>query len=202
MHISLTKDTVTGELARLLAAAKRPKSIYAAGAKAVQVEILRHLTDLQSRGNQRGWPSRKFFRGGPDSVSKHVGIASLTDTGATITIADPRFIHRIEGGTVTAKRVKSLAIPLTAEAYAMGGKGTLRELAPDLVLIKTARGAYLARPTRGKGKNKGKSQLKFLFKLVKSVTHKPHPSEMPDKTALTDSARAAMLTAARLLITQ
>jgi len=196
MHISLTKDTVTPELARLLRESKRPKSIYAAGAKAVQVELIRHLQTLQSRGNQKGWPSRKFFAGGPDSVRKKVGLADLSDTGATITIADPRFVHRIEGGTVTPKRAGSLAIPLTAEAYAMSGKGTLRQVAKDLVLIKTKNGSFLARPSKAKGK----SPLRFLFMLLKSVTHKPHPQEMPDKSKLTATAQEAMLKAAKLLV--
>ena len=197
MHVSLTQNTLTPELSRLIREAKHPRSIYGAGAKAVQIGIVKHLQDLQSRGNQRGWPERKFFSGGPDSVRKKVGIARLDDTGATITIADPRFIHRIEGGTVTAKRAKMIAIPLTAEAYAAGGKGTLRQSMPGLIVIKTAKGAWLAMPTAGRGKSA--DSLRFLFKLVRSVTHKPHPSEMPDAAKLSAAAQSAMLKAAAML---
>ena len=97
IQISLTKDTITPELQRLLAAAKHPMSILGAGAKSVQKGIVKHLVDLQGRGNVHGWPSKHFLSGGPDSVRKHVGVASLTDTSAVITIADARFVHRIEG---------------------------------------------------------------------------------------------------------
>jgi hypothetical protein len=41
-------------------------------------------------------------------VRKNVGISSLTDSGAVVTIADPRFVHRITGGTVKAERGKKL----------------------------------------------------------------------------------------------
>lgn len=198
MLLRLDKDTITPELQRLLREVKRPRSLYAAGAKAVQKGIVAHLIDLQSRGNRRGWPDRKFFSGGPDSVRKRVGIASLTDTGATITIADPRFVHRILGGTVSAKRARLLAIPLTAEAYAAGGKGTVRESMPDLVMIKTRKGLYLARTTDNRGK--GQDQLRVLFKLVPRATHRPHPDEQPKLKVLSAAAQAAMLKAAAILL--
>ena len=197
IQISLTKDTITPELQRLLAAAKHPKSILGAGAKSVQKGIVKHLVDLQGRGNVHGWPSKHFFSGGPDSVRKHVGVASLTDTSAVITIADARFVHRIEGGTITAKRAKMLAIPLTAEAYAASGKGTLRQSMPGLVIVKTPKGAYLAMPTAGRGK--GKDSLRFLFKLVPAVTTKPHPGDMPDAQKLGETARVDMMRAAEIL---
>ncbi|MEI6782699.1 MAG: hypothetical protein WCQ21_17455 [Verrucomicrobiota bacterium] len=108
IQISLTKDTITPELQRLLREAKHPMSIMGAGAKSVQKGIVKHLVDLQGRGNVHGWPSKHFFSGGPDSVRKHVGVASLTDTSAVITIADARFVHRIEGGTIHTKRAAEI----------------------------------------------------------------------------------------------
>jgi hypothetical protein len=198
MQFRLDKDTITPELSRIMREVKRPRSLYAAGAKAVQKGIVAHLQDLQSRGNAKGWPEKKFFSGGPDSVRKRVGISALSDAGAVVTIADPRFVHRIEGGTVTPKRAKSLAIPLTAEAYAASGKGTLREAMPGLVLIKTSKGAFLAMPTDNRGK--GRDQLRIMFKLVPSVTHRPHPDEMPDTEKLSEAARGAMQKAGEILL--
>jgi len=197
VRISITLDTISPELQRLIGASLRPRALYAAGAKSVQVQISEHLRALQARGNVKGWPAQKFFAGKATSVEKTVGISSLTDTGAVITIADPRFVHRIQGGPVNAKRGKYLAIPLTAEAYAASGKGSLRESMPGLVVIKFKRGLFLCRTVAGKGKVKGR--VFPMFKLVRGVTHRAHPDEMPDPDKLAAGAQEAMFKAARSL---
>jgi hypothetical protein len=194
MQFSLTKDTMTPSLKRKLARAEHPRVMMEAGAKAVQVDITKHLRTLQARGNEMGWPSQKFFAGGPNSVEKNVGIASVTDKSAVITIADPRFIHRITGGTVTAKRAGALTVPLTAEAGALSGKGSLRQSAPWLKLIKTPKGAFLVKVFAARAPE-------FMFLLLKSVTHSPHPNEAPDVKRLAEKAGSAMMKAARLLET-
>ncbi len=207
--IIIKRDTITPELQRLFATTKNPRAIMEAGAKTVQVEISRHLRQLQARGNKKGWPPQRFFAGRSTSVEKNVGISSLTDRSATITIADPRFVHRIQGGQVTAKRRKFLAIPLTAEAYAAQGKGSIKESMPGLFVVKFKRGLYLVRETGEKTRNGATGKRKFgliqrlrifpLFKLVRSVTQKPHPEELPDPNQLSQAAAAAMLAAGKLL---
>jgi hypothetical protein len=204
MIFKLDRDVLTPDLKRMVKAVDRPRSIFEAGAKACQIHLKKWMRTLQARGNEKGWPSQKFFAGGKNSVEKNIGIARVDDRGAVITIADYRFVHRITGGTVTAKRKKFLAIPLTAEAYALGGKGTLRESAPDLVVIRTPRGTFLARSdfekVKGKGKGMTRQRLTFLFRLVRSVTHKGHPNEMPVAANLAADVRAGMLQAADILI--
>lgn len=219
MRFSLTRDTITPELARLQREVKRPIVLYQAGAKAVQVQLSKHMKRLQARGNQMGWPSKHFFAGSADSVEKRIGIAKISDTGAEITIADPRFVHRLTGGTVTPKRRQFLAIPLRADAYALSGKGSLRESAPGLKVWKFKRGLFLvkeveesrgAKSGRGRDASTGRftagtggvKRIRVLpmFKLVKSVTHRPKPEEMPPTAELATAARNAMLTAARLLL--
>jgi hypothetical protein len=180
MEISLTHDAVTPDLKRLLAEVSRPRVLIEAGAKTVQVEIVKHLRKLQARGNQMGWPSQGFFAGGRESVERNVGIAKISDDGALITIADLRFVHRLKGGPVSPKRAKRLAIPLRPEAYALAGQGTLRQSAPQLRL------------RRGQlGLMKG-GQWEAWFQLVKRVSHKPHPADAPDPAALAKAAHAAM----------
>lgn len=211
MNIKLDRDTITPELKHIMREVKSPLPLYQAGAKAVQVELTKHLRALEARGNKRGWPSKKFFAGGPDSVEKRVGVASISNSGAEITIADPRFVHRIEGGTVTPKRRKLLAIPLTAEAYRLSGTGSLRESMPGLKVWRFPRGLFLVKETEErrtksgkvtKGKGGGISRMRVLplFKLVRSVTHSPKPDEMPKAAELGAAAGRAMLTAARLLL--
>jgi len=209
MRIAITKDTITPELERLIRTAKNARPLFQAAGKATQVEISAHLRRLQARGNARGWPPQLFFAGKSTSVEKNVGIAYLSDKRVIVQIADPRFVHRIEGGTVIAKRKKNLAIPLTAEAYAASGKGSLVESMPGLKVIKLPRGVYLCREieepiTRGATGGRKFNRIKVrrvipLFKLVRSVTHRPHPEELPDAARLATAARNAMTTAAKLL---
>jgi hypothetical protein len=134
-------------------------------------------------------------------VERRLGINSVTDTSAVITIADPRFVHRIEGGTVRPKRRQWLAIPLTAAAYALSGKGSIRESMPGLKVWRFKRGLFIVRElgeSRGKGKI-GRARVILMFKLVKSVTHSPKQDEKPDEKQLGAAAGKAMERAARLL---
>jgi hypothetical protein len=209
MIFNLTRDTLTPDLKRKLKRLENPRPVIEAGAKAIQVEIKRHLRDLQSRGNEMGWPSQGFFARGRNAVEKHVGIAKLTDKGALITIADPRFVHRILGGTVTAKRGRLLAIPLRAEAYRLAGKGTIRESAPHLKLVVFPKGVYLIEEAKHRKGSYVKADgaggttrfiIKPWFKLVPRVTHRPHPDEAPREDALSAAASSAMTRAVDLLL--
>lgn len=202
MTFNLTRNTITPDLRDKLAKVQRPLTVIEAGAKAVQKGITKHLRTLQSRGNEMGWPAQKFFAGGPNSVEKNVGIAKLTDKGALITIADPRFVHRIEGGTVTPKRRKLLAIPLRAEAYKLGGKGSIKESAPFLKLVVFPKGVYLIEEqgNRKRGSKISRIVIRPWFKLVPKVTHRAKPNEKPNEQELANEANSAMTRAADLLI--
>jgi len=202
MTIKLSKNTITPELRRLMAQAKNPAPMFQAGAKAVQVAISTHLKSLQARGNLKGWPPQHFFAGAPASVERNVGIARVSNSGAEITIADPRFVHRITGGVVSAKRRKLLAIPLTAEAYAASGKGSIRHAFPGLKLVTFPKGVFLIREVlekRGKGRL-SRLLIRPLFRLVPSVTHRPHPDEQPPTSDLAAAATKAMSRTAHLLL--
>ncbi len=200
MLFRATRDTLSPDLQRKLKAVENhSRRVVEAGAKAIQIGIKNHLRKLQARGNEKGWPSQGFFAGGRNSVEKSVGIAKLNDKEAIVTIADVRFAHRINGGTVPAKRGRLLAIPLRAEAYALAGKGTIRESASFLKLVVFPKGVYLIQNTGG-GKGAKDVAIKPWFKLVPRVTHRPHPNEAPDKNQLDSDAKAAMTRAADLLL--
>lgn len=209
MIISFTvkRDTVTPSIQRVLDE-RRGRLLLGAATKVVVKEVKEHLRRLQGRGNKKGWPSARFFAGRPGSVQNFVGVAELTDTHGLVTIADPRFVHRIEGGTVTAKRSKYLAIPLTAEAYRASGKGSIRELMPGLELAVFKKGLYLVAVERkktkkgAKGGGEGKVRLLPMFKLVRQVTHRAHPEEAPDRARVGLAAIQAMEKAADIWVAQ
>lgn len=195
MLVRLSRDTITPEVRRIMGELRDPRPVMQAGAKELQVQIVRHLKALESRGNEQGWPSQKFFAGGPNSVDKHVGLA-VARAVATVTIADPRFVHHVTGGVVVPKRRRFLAIPLTAAAYSAGGKGSIRESMPWLKLV---RGAFDTALGRRAGLFLAHG-LEVLFQLVRSVRHRPHPQAMPDLTVIQPRVGAAMARAARLLL--
>lgn len=190
-------NTATPALRSAIAQLRRPRPILAAASKAVVQLLKSHFRDRQAEGNKQRWPSSRFWFGVRGSVANSVGVSSLTDTSATVTIADPRFAHKITGGTITPKRAKFLTIPLRAEAKRLGGKGTLRESAPDLFVLKTSRGLWLVKSAwrrRGRGRSAIKSQaFQFWFKLVKSVTQNPDPRAMPKDEALASAVELAVI---------
>lgn len=186
------RNEVTPELKRIAAAIRRPRTLLEAGAKAVQVGITKKLKQLQAKGNVNGWPSQKFFAGGKNSVEKNVGIVDATDDSITIDVADPRFAHHVLGGPVYAKRSEYLTIPLTAEAYAKAGQGTLRESWPELKLITLGQKRFLGIVD---SKN-----VTLHFILKKSVIHSPHPDSLPDAEQLLQDAQKAMVRVGRIIL--
>jgi len=190
------KDTATPALQSLSAQLRRPRPLLEAAAKAVVNRLKDHFKARQGEGNRRGWPSHRFWYGVKGSVANATGVASVTDTSATVTVADHRFLHKLTGGTITPKRAKSLALPLHARAYALTGKGSIRGSGPpDLFVLKTVKGAWLVRnkeESRGKGKV-ARLRLEFWFRLLKRVTQAADPRALPPagalEAAIDDAAR-------------
>jgi len=191
MQLIITaNDQATPALDSAVRVARRPRAFMQAAGKAAANAFREHFKDRQAEGNVKGWPSRRFWFGVKGSVANATAMTDATDTSATVTVADPRFVHKITGGTVTPKRRKFLSIPLRAAAYALGGKGSVRESQPDLFPIRTARGLWLVRnkaERRGRQVGKGRVKrvlLEFWFKLVRSVTHQADPRALPPPGAI------------------
>lgn len=94
----------------------RPRAMFAAIGKRVEVALRRHFATRNGEPNKAGWPKRGFW----NDVRAATSLTSATDTEAVVTIASPALNLHINGGTVTPKRGKFLAIPATPEAYAAG----------------------------------------------------------------------------------
>ena len=119
-----------------------------------------------------------------------------------VTVADPRFAHKITGGRIVPKLRKWLIIPLREEAYALSGKGSVSESRPDLFPITTKRGSYLVRnlvESRGRGKLRN-SRLEFWFRLVKSVDQPADPTAMPPMAEIEQGVERAARTVLPLLL--
>jgi hypothetical protein len=184
--LRLTHDDLTPALGLMAAAAKRPRAIFAAAGRAVTNLFRRHLRELDAtRPNKLGGERQHFWL----ALSRSVNLGSLSDTGATVVISDPRAAQKHFGGTITAKRAKNLAIPVNAAAYGRSPAVLEQELGIKLFAWK---GKLM-------GQLGGKEQGVTVYYILKpSVTQGPDPEggilpeESEIKTVAIEAGQAAL----------
>jgi hypothetical protein len=186
MELNLTKssDTVTPHLRQLASRLQNKRPLLAALGKQLEIDLRKHFLKRDGEGNKRGFPRKHFWR---NQVAKQTALTSVTDTSATVTIASPELIHKINGGIVTPKRAKALAIPLSPEAYKAG---SARLFPRELTMISRPGKAPLLVETGIIGKS---TAWKLHYILLKSVKHNPDPNALPPQRDLA----ASLLTRAR-----
>lgn len=184
------QDDLTPALATLRAAARNPRRIMAAAARAVANLFKKHLRHLdRSRPNRLGGKRTHMW----NEFARAVNIPILTDSTATISIADPRAAHKHTGGVITAKRARMLTIPVAAEAHGRTARTLASELGIKLFVIGTGDHAGLFGQAIG-----GEQGIKMYYALKNSVTQPPDPPEgilPPDeeiKTAALNAGQAAL----------
>ena len=180
----------TAVVARLQDQLAHPRPLHEAAAAAVCNTVQRHFLGRNSEPNKHGWPSKNFWS--KEGFQK-TAVAEVSDAGATVGIASPAIAHKRTGGTVTPKRGKYLAIPITAAAYLAGSprEGGM----PDLFPITSRSGfSFLAR-------REGKfGSMAPQYLLLRSVTHKPDPRTLPETSAMEQSAGKAVRTALKTFL--
>ena len=190
-------DNVTPELERLAAELSNRRPLMAALGKRLEIEARAHFQRLDAKGNSMGWPSRHFWN---REVRAKTALTSVTETTAIVSVDSPAYVHRIEGGEIRPKRAKTLAIPANSAAYAAGSPREADRDQLDYLPLHQGNlvGALIRRfQTLIKKTKKGYASKKEVggevwYWLVRSVTTKPHPEELPDQrtiqTALLDEA--------------
>ena len=193
------KDGMTPDLLAKLDELKNSRAVMAAVGKALEVELRSVYLERNAQPNKQGWPKRNFWR---RQVANKVALSRVEPGSATVSIASPELIHKINGGTITPKRSKTLAIPANGKAYRMGGP---RASGKDFQFIPLNQGnlvgALLTPETYSVGKTKGKGDGKMrggevMYWLVRKVTHAPDPSADPYSPAIRNRLYAACLDAA------
>jgi hypothetical protein len=114
MYVVQVTDNATPALENLERDLHSP--LMAALGKRAEVELRDHFADRNAEPNKMGWPSQNFW----DRIRKATALLTWDDVSASIAIGDPAINQKVYGGTITAKRCASLAIPASAEAYAAG----------------------------------------------------------------------------------
>jgi hypothetical protein len=190
-------DGITPELNLLAKNIGDSRVIVAACAKRLEKELRDHFAALDKKPNSMGWPKRHFWN---RQVRSRIAITNIASTAATVTIASPELVHRIQGGTIRPKRGKTLAIPANAAAYKAGSPREASVDQLDYIPLHQGNlvGALIRRFQSIIKKTKKGTTGKMIggdvwYWLVRSVNTKPHPEELPDNamlsTAIADEAR-------------
>lgn len=90
-----------------------------------------HLREYDEKNpNKNSWPRAHYVKGLSDDIQ--IDEAGVSAEGAQIT-ASPELFHKLNGGDISPKRGKYLAIPAGPQAYAAGSPGEGRT--PPLTLL-------------------------------------------------------------------
>lgn len=181
-------DDVTRQLDGRASKLRNMRPLMAAVAGEVRRGLQDHFEKKNSEGNKNGWPSAGFWA----DMRRATSITSVSETAATVTVADERLNLKIYGGLVTPKRGKMLAIPMSAEAYAAGSP---REMGEDLVVKRLGPALFLARaPQQAISYKRTKSGTKIsrgretfeelMYRLVPSANVPRDPNALPDEPSM------------------
>lgn len=117
------------------------------------------------RGTVNGWKMQEVKRTSSVLANKTIGLS-----------------HKVTGGTIRPVRAKALTIPISEDAHGLSARQYARSVAPLFRIGLWTGNPMLVRNTRTGAENPAWSDsgIKPVFRLMKSVTHKPWPGALPD----------------------
>ena len=182
--------------------------INAVAGRAAAEEATRYHRDFGAAG---GWENPALPTHGPgrestgfaNQVANSWSFRTSSETGAIIGNDAPHLRHKIQGGTITAKRVNFLTIPVVPEAHGRRAAEYERDFGRDLFTIK-GRNALFERTTEtgsesvrdrtyGKKKNgqrlqiSARGHIRAVYALTRSVTQGAVVGAMPPTKQLADA---------------
>jgi hypothetical protein len=166
--VTLKKDDVTPALAALRGVSKNPSRIMAAAGRGVANLFKKHLRGLdRSRPNQLGGKRTHFWL----EMSRAVQTPEISERTASVTISHPLAAHKHTGGTVHAKRVQLLTIPVHPDAHGRRASVLESEKGIKLFFIGSKQRGWLV------SKAEGATDLTFYYLLTPQATQAPDPPE-------------------------
>lgn len=165
-----------------------------------------HFRAKNAEPNKRGWRKTNFWA----RLGRATGVASVTETGATVTVADARYAIHVYGGTIkpTGGR-RFLTIPLVQDAAGLSVKDYERNRGRELFRLPGTR-VLVEKRTRGGDRSAlgaatgtrvrdgqrstvdvaDRQQLRAVYALAPQVRIPMDPTAYPDpveiRAALTD----------------
>lgn len=174
------------KMSKSFSAGKR-KQYNAVGAEAAQSAIQRYYVRL----GRNLWinPSLPTHGTGrqktrfSENVTSGWSVGKVTGSGANIRNNTIGLAHKVTGGTITAKRVKFLTIPLIPQAH--GRRAA--DFASDIGKLFAAKGCLMWKKPDGR--------IIPAYALKKSVTHKPWVGALPPDATISNAFAEAALDA-------
>lgn len=164
MKISVSKDTARPALTQMLKDV-RSRGFYAKLALRLVVTLQSHFAEKETRPNKQGWPKSHFW----SQIRSSTLTREVTDSGATVGIADGRFNTHYYGATISPTKKQYLTIPLKPEAKGIyPGSGEI----PGLFVLRAKSGALLLA-------KKEDGHLGFFYLLKKHVVIPVDPTALP-----------------------
>jgi len=163
ISIKLNKDDVTPHLRRLLKESEGDSPLARVLGRAGANVLKKHFRERNKTGNKLGGTRTNFW----SRVAESVQAPQSSPGKIVIPVSHPAIAQKVYGGTITPKKAKNLAIPISPKAH-----GKSPRVFPLLTFAMTAAGVkLLGRPT-GSG-------MEWLYVLVTSVTQSADPKALP-----------------------
>lgn len=196
MRITITHDSDKAHdfLVHLSGVIKRPKALNDALGRRLARVLQAHFRIKNTVPNSLRGKRTNFW----NAIAKTTAMTEATDKGATVTIAENRFNIHFYGGTIkpTGGR-KALTIPLIPGAHGQRARDYEKNTGKKLFRIGNAlfersssgdrslTGAtrVSARTASGQTRSlnlRGRSRIRAVYALAKSVTIKADPKALPD----------------------
>jgi len=197
--IRITSDAVETRrfLVQVEGSLRNRRGLHAVLANRLADEMKDHFSAKNRQPNKLGGKKTNFWQDVADSTA----VGEVTDTGASVTVAEVRFRIQLFGGTIrpTGGR-KALTIPLIPEAHGLRAGNYEQETGRKLFTIRGKKAlfertgaptgeALTGRVRRRNGTSKSvglisRTGVRPVFALVKSATIRKDPDALPDTTLL------------------
>ena len=177
------RDEVSSLLAEYLSSLTGPElaGLNAVGGRAATEDAADYNRDFDRAGKWRG--KRYQGKGGSEgsdfgaAVARGWAFGSSDQSGATISNDADHFAFKVTGGTITAKRVEHLTLPMVPEARGRRVKDYEIFAQTRLFRVKGKKALFESRD----------GKFRAVYALVESVTQGPWPGALPSEDRLAES---------------
>lgn len=141
------------------------RGLHAAMASRLSDDLQKHFRLKNAVPNRMAAPKTNFW----NQVAAATGVTEVTDTGATVAVAEPRFNLQLFGGTVVPILARCLTIPLIAGARGKRVKDYELDSGHKVFKVKGHNALF----------EKDGDGVRPVYALVKSATVKADPTALP-----------------------
>lgn len=154
VKVTVTMDAIKVEIAEVI---ENRRGLHAALASRLVDELQAHFIKKNALPNKMGARKSDFWK----SISQATQVASISDDGAVVAVADKRFRIHYYGGTIKpGPGKKALTIPLIPEARGLFARSYEQATGNELFIIKGKSNLY----------EKTSNGIRAVYALRKFVT--------------------------------